>query len=296
MTALIIGCGDIGSRVARDYIARNKQVTGVARNSAPLKTSGIPALEFDLDEPPTLNALPTANAELFHFASPPPTGQTDPRTTNLLATMTAAAPRKIVYISTPAVYGDCGGAWIDESQPVAPLSDRGHRRANAERQLQQWCNSHGVPLVILRVPGIYGPGRLPVKRLQSATPMVRREDSPYTNRIHADDLAGIAVLAMSGNSTGIFHASDGCPSKMTDYFDDCAAALGLPAPPKITLAEANSQLSPGLLGYLKESKRLTNNRLQELGVSLLYPSLAAGLPHCVEQYLRTRKIDKNGRG
>lgn len=296
MTALIVGCGDIGRRVAQQLITNGTPVTGIARNAVPLHTSGIPAQTADLDEDSSLVGLRVDSADLYLFSPPPPKGKTDPRMARLLNAITNQQPRKIVYISTPSVYGDCGGEWIDESQTIAPLSDRGHRRADAEQQLQQWCATRNTPLVILRVPGIYGPGRLPIQRLLNRTPMVRREESPYTNRIHADDLANIAITAMQSDASGVFHASDGQPSKMTDYFDHCAEALHLQAPPKITLAEAQQQLSPGLLGYLKESKRLKNDRLKLLGITLQYPNLKVGLIHCVNHFNESSTLNAKGRG
>ena len=135
---------------------------------------------------------------------------------------------------------------------------------------------------MLRVPGIYGPGKLPLARLRKGTPVLREEDSPYTNRIHADDLALICIAAMnSSHASNIYNVSDGHPSNMTDYFFRVADAAGLPRPPTVSRTEAQEVLSAGMLSFLKDSRRMSNAKmLDELAVTLRYPDLAAGLPGC----------------
>jgi nucleoside-diphosphate-sugar epimerase len=191
-------------------------------------------------------------------------------------------PARIVYISTSAVYGDCDGAWIDETAPLRPDTTRGWRRLDAERQLLAWSERTGVPVVILRVPGIYGPGRLPLERLRKGLPLPREDQCPYTNRIHADDLAAICLAAMARGAPGAaYNVSDGHRSNMVDYFNRIADRARLPRPPTLERAEAERQLTPGMLGYMRESKRLKNERmLRELGVELQYPDLEAGLDSC----------------
>jgi hypothetical protein len=105
-------------------------------------------------------------------------------------------PTRVVYISTSGVYGDCGGALVDELRAPNPKSDRAVRRLSAEAQLAVWCKKHRVALVVLRAPGIYASDRLPLERLHAGTPVLRDEDDVYTNHIHADDLAGICVRAL----------------------------------------------------------------------------------------------------
>jgi nucleoside-diphosphate-sugar epimerase len=193
------------------------------------------------------------------------------------------APRRIVYISTSAVYGDCGGAWITEAQELKPTTERGYRRLDAERQLTAWCQAHKTQWIILRVPGIYGPGKLPFARLRKGTPVLREEDAPYTNRIHADDLATICIAAMSSNkSNTVYNVSDGHPGNMTDYFFRVADAAGLPRPPVVNREEAQAVLSPGMLSFLQDSRRMSNRKLlAELDIVLLFPDLESGLRGCI---------------
>jgi nucleoside-diphosphate-sugar epimerase len=272
---VIVGCGDIGRRVA---------VLEHAAGSRELARCGIQALRQDLDAIPGA-PLPAANRRLYWFAPPPSHGDRDPRLRAMLDLLRSGAPSRLLYISTSAVYGDCAGAWIDEQAPLVPRSDRGRRRLDAERALADYASHTGCSVVILRVPGIYGPGRLPRERLAQGLPVVRESECPWTNRIHADDLARIAVAAMARAPDGaIYNVSDGHPTTMTDYFLRCARLLQMPEPEQIPLADARTRLTPAMASFLEESKRLLTTRLQrELGVRLRYPDLASGLPSCLHQ-------------
>lgn len=276
-TVLISGYGDIGQRVARRWRQQGAEVIGLRRRPGQDPQAAI--ITIDLDQSGTEGSLPAADI-VYHFAAPPNQGVTDPRLENLLQSL--PPPQKLVLISTSAVYGDCAGAWVDEETPPRPQTERGTRRVHAERTAQHWCKVHPVSLVILRVPGIYGPGRLPLERLKQGLPVVNSAESPYTNRIHSEDLAEICLLVgQKSGVAGIYNVSDGNPGRMTDYFNAVADVSGLPRPPQITLAEAFTQLSPGLLSYLAESRRLDNRKLlRDTGVTLLYPDLAKGLVNC----------------
>lgn len=280
-TALIIGCGDVGARLAGLLSARGIAVTGVVRSpasAAALDRLGIAAQIADLDAD-SIADLPAADW-LFHFAPPPDAGETDPRLGCVLAAL-SAVPKRLVYLSTSAVYGDCEGRWIDEDEPLEPRSARGFRRLDGERQARGFADAHpDCAALILRVPGIYGPGRLPVQRLAAGMPLVRRDESPYTNRIHADDLAAAALaVAERGVPGAAYNVSDGQPTTMTDYFLRCAALLGVPAPAEVPLASAMQQMSPMLKSFLEESKRLSNRRLcGDTGWQPRFASLDSGLP------------------
>lgn len=283
---VIIGCGAVGTELALAYRQAGLPVTGVVRSTASaqaLKAKGIEAVQIDLDKPFTLNTE-TRDSRLFHFAPPPATGTTDTRTLHLIKALqsTAELPKRIVYISTTGVYGDCQGRWVTENEPVKPEADRAKRRLDAERQLLDFGAAAGVEIIILRVAGIYGPGKLPLERLHKGAPVIRESESPFTNRIHLADLVKIAMAAMQqGKHAQIYHACDGHPGTMTDYFKKVAEKAGLPAPPEISLDEGNKQLSAGMMSYMRESRRLSNEKtLQALNVSLSYPTLEEGLEHC----------------
>jgi nucleoside-diphosphate-sugar epimerase len=276
-TLLIIGCGDIGLRVARRLLDTRRTVIALARRDAQateLRAQGLNVVRHDLDH----DATPAAVAALvFYFAPPPDRGTDDPRLRRFLSALDRRT--RVVYISTSGVYGDCGGRWIDEDEPLKPMSDRARRRLDAERALGEW----GGDAVILRVPGIYGPGRLPAERLRKQLPVVRAEESPFTNRIHSDDLADAALRAAAfGRSGRAYNVSDGQPTTMCDYFTRCAALLNLPPPPQVSLDEARRVLTPAMWSFMEESKRLRTDRLRdELQFAPRYASLRDGLPHCL---------------
>ena len=283
-TVLIIGCGDIGQRVAQLCQQKGaQQVYGLVRSDdtiRQLETQSITPIRGDLNQVETLQDLPTKEATIFYFAPPPKEGSTDPHLRNFLSTITVDNyPAKFILISTTAVYGDCQGAWITEDQPVNPQTDRGRRRLDGENALEQWAQRTGVPSTILRVGGIYGPGRYPIARLQKGLPILREEDSPYTNRIHQDDLAMICMAAADWGVAGdIYNVADGQPGTMSGYFKTVAKAAGLPLPPEVSRSEAEKQMTPGMLSYLQESRRLDNSKLiKGLQVNLRYPNLEMGL-------------------
>ena len=281
----ILGCGYIGQRLARTYRDQGYPVTAVTRSEASrqaLARSGFQALARDLAREP-LDDLGWAGEDLFHLAPPPPDGVEDGLTRHLVAAFRQGGhPRRLVYLSTTGVYGDCGGDWVDETRPPAPVADRSRRRWDAEETLRAWSRESGADLVILRVAGIYGPGRLPLERIRQGLPLAREEDSPWSNRIHADDLVAACVAAMARGAPGqVYNVCDGHPSTMTDYFLRVADAAGLPRPPLVSLSEAAGLVSPGMMSYLAESRRLSNRRLrEELGLNLRHPDLAQGLPTC----------------
>lgn len=284
---LIIGCGYMGLRV----IARQthpSRITGLVRSNdsaSTLLAHGAQPLQADLDLA-TLPPLPSTDAAVLYLAPPPAQGTTDSRMKHFLAaTARDGEPRRIVYISTTGVYGDCDGQWVDETWPARPQVDRALRRWDAEQQLRDWRARSGGELVILRVAGIYGPGKLPLARLHKGLPMIPEADAPWTNRIHADDLATVLLAALAHGRDGeVYNVSDGHPGNMVDYFNQVADLAELPRPPVISLTEAQRQLSAGLLSYLAESRRLSNQKmLKELSITLRYPSLAQGLPACFDR-------------
>jgi nucleoside-diphosphate-sugar epimerase len=282
---LIVGCGYVGRRVAALHLARGEPVVALVRSAASaqaLERDGIAAISTDLDGSPA--DLPTRGERVYYFAPPPERGTTDPRLATFLAGLARSGqPRRIVYMGTTGIYGDCHGEWVDESRPANPSVDRAHRRWDAECRLREWATTRGGEVVALRVAGIYGPGRLPLDRLRRGLPMVAEDEAPWTNRIHADDLAAVCVAAMDRAPSGaVYNVSDGHPGNMADYFNRVADLAGLPRPPVVRLADADGRLSEGLLSYLRESRRLDNRRmLRELGVTLRYPTLDEGLAGCL---------------
>ena len=280
---LIVGCGDIALR-ALPQLARKYQVVGLVRNAAQAErvaALGASTFHGDLDDPPSLAPLAGTADLVLHLAPPGDSADRDLRSDNLIAAFSSRPPARLVYISTSGVYGDCGGDRVDEERPVAPQTQRGARRAEAERALLAWGAQRGVAVSVLRVPGIYAAERLPLAQLKRGAPVLRPEDDVYTNHIHADDLASICAIALERATAGrIYNASDDSEMKMGDYFDLVADRARLPRPPRITRAAAEAgAISEGLLSFMRESRRLVNTRMKtELGVHLRFPSVHEGVP------------------
>ncbi len=286
---LIVGCGEIGERVGLLERAVGRHVTGLVRSEASaarLRAAGIQPVTADLDSPDSWRDLPVRKALIYYFAPPPVKGLMDPRMEAFVSMLdSSGSPSRVVLIGTTGVYGDCAGEWVTEDRPPRPRADRARRRLAAENTLRRWSEKNRVPIVILRVPGIYGRGLLPEKRLRAGEPVLREEESPYSNRIHADDLARVCFIAGHHENPGaIYNVSDGHPTTMTDFFYRVADALGIPRPPAITREQARRQLGGGMLSYLAESRRIDNRRMrEELGVEPMYPDLDAGLPSCFDR-------------
>ncbi len=286
---LIAGCGDIGLRLMTcchgDQIRDISGIVASGRSCLRLQARGARAIQHNLDDPVPDGLFPTRDAWVFYFIPPPREGRSDPRIQNFLASIPKnSLPKKLIYISSSAVYGCCQGEWVNEDRSPAPGTDRGKRRLAAEQKLQRWSQKNHVDVNILRVPAIYGPGRLPIKRLRNGLPVVDEKESAYINRIHADDLATICLAAAKKGVPGaVYNASDGHPCTMSEYLITLADMLGFDAPPVISFDEAQEQMSPGMLAFIKESKRLDNNRmLKELDIRLRYPDMSKGLMASIE--------------
>lgn len=280
---LIVGYGDIGARTAALLSSRYRLYALVRseQNAARALDRGATPVQGDLDRRATLDRLAGLADAVLHFAPPQRQGGRDLRTRNLLAALSKGKilPRRLVYISTTGVYGDCQGGRVDECHRRNPTTPRAVRRADAEDALRRWGRRQGVAVSILRVPGIYAPGRLPLERLENRIPALREEDDGYTNHIHGDDLARIIFAALTQGRPGrVYNAADDTPMKMADYFDLVADHHGLERPRRISWAEAQKEISPGMLSYMNESRRITNDRIRrELGVRLRYPGVKEGL-------------------
>ena len=294
---LIAGFGDIGKRVAGILgICRCYQMMALVRKNnalmhdpATARLLKVTMIRGDLRNTRTLEKLPGTIDTLLHFVPPPGTGVCDVHTRNLLAALekrknlckqtrrVSMLPRRIVYISTTGVYGNCHGDFIDETRPVRPESARAKRRVNAERQLYKWGRSHGVAITVLRAPGIYAAERLPLERLKRKTPVLIETDDVFTNHIHADDLARAVVRAMNQQRPKkfrVFNVVDENQLRMGDYFDLVADTFGLSRPPRVSRSEAPGVIASTLISFMSESRRIGNARLKrELKFQLKYPTL-----------------------
>ena len=282
---LIVGCGDVGLRVAR--LLRPgvsvRALTSSAQRVRELRSAGILPLLGDLDDPAALRRLAGVATRVLHLAPPQAEGWKDRRTRALAqALQRRTVPSVLVYGSTSGVYGNCAGALVSEARPARADTPRARRRADAEQVVRFFARTVPTRASILRIPGIYAADRIggtPRARLEKHTPVLRSEDDVFTNHIHADDLARACVAALwRGRAQRIYNVNDDSCLKMGDYFDLAADLYGLPRPPRVARGTAERELPLMLLGFMSESRQLDNRRMkQELGVALRYPTVHTGL-------------------
>ena len=282
---LIVGCGDVGLRVAA-LLKSSSQVlalTSSVGKTAGLQSRGITPLLGNLDQPQTLRRLAGVATHVVHMAPPPLVGQTDPRTQALVQALALRSwPASVVYGSTSGVYGDCQGAWIDETRWLHPQSERAQRRVDAEAWLNAWASCAGPRLQVLRIPGIYAldrEGGTPRERLMRGMPVLQTAEDVFTNHVHADDLARATVLALwRGHTLRPVNVCDDSDLRMGDYMDLAADLFRLPRPPRMARAQATQELPPMTLSFMSESRRMHNRRMkQELRMKLRYPTVREGL-------------------
>lgn len=276
---LIIGCGDVMRRTLPLLVRRWRVMALVRHRDPALAALGVTQIEGDLDRPKTLARLAGISDAVIHSAPPPADGQGDPRTARLLARMQRgkSLPRRIVYISTTGIYGDCGGARVDESRPACPQSARAARRVDAESRLRRFGRRHGraCRITILRAPGIYAADRLPLERLQRGLPLIRREEDSHTNHIHAEDLGRACIAALArGRANRAYNISDDSALAMGDWFDLLADAFRLPRAPRLPREEIKARVPAMQWSFMAESRRLDNTRMKrELRLRLAYPTV-----------------------
>ena len=285
---LIIGCGDVGQRVARELSPRVRilALTSSAEKVPALRTAHITPLLGNLDQPATLRRLAGLATRVLHLAPPPghnPNWRNDPRTQALMrALRLRSLPQSLVYGSTSGVYGDCGGQRVDETWRLSPHTPRSQRRVDAEAHVRLFGRATGTPAHVLRIPGIYASDRengTPRGRLLKGTPVLHREDDVYTSHIHADDLARACISALwRGKPQRLSNVCDDTQLLMGDYFDLAADLYRLPRPPRVGRDTAHEKLPLMLLSFMSESRRLDNQRMKkELKLVLRYPTVNDGL-------------------
>lgn len=273
---LIVGCGDIGLRIVARLRDRFRIIATTASSMrvVELRAAGTVPLVVNLDIAHSLARIRGLSSRWIDLAPPPATGTGDPRSRRLRCAC-AARVERAVYVSTTGVYGDHQGALLDETARPAPASERAKRRLAAEAIVR----AAPIHATVLRAPGIYAADRLPLDRLRAATPALRAEDDVFTNHIHADDLAAIAICALfRGAPARVYNAVDDSQLKMGEFFDRIADRFHLRRPPRLARAALQAAVSPAQYSFMSESRRLANRRLkQELRVRLAYQTVDAAL-------------------
>ena len=279
MEVSIIGCGYTGRRLAQRWKESGARVHGYATRDESLRqieAAGAEARLLDLD---TAIAPIDFTGQRVYYAVPPARRNGDPRLERFLAGI-AGPPDRLIYLSTTGVYGDQAGAVVDEDTPPAPRTERAQRRVAAETAVRSWAERRGVSWCVLRVAGIYGPGRLPLDRLRRAVPAIVPHQASPSNRIHVTDLVTVCMAAGSAAAADrrIYNVCDGSEYTLTDYLQHVATITRLPPPPLISRAEAEKTATASSWSFLAESRRADNGRmLRELQVQLQYRDLDFGI-------------------
>lgn len=282
---LLVGCGDVGVRVAAQLRGRVRllALTSSASRLAELRARGITPLLGNLDRPTSLTRLAGLATRVLHLAPPAESGIGDARTLALIRTLRRRTPpQSLVYGSTSGVYGDCAGEFVTETRAANAHTARAQRRIVAEHLVRHLGRAAAVTCNVLRIPGIYAPDRVggtPRERLLKGTPVLCAQDDVFTNHVHADDLARACVAALwRGAPQRIYNTNDDSVLKMGDYFDLAADLYGLARPTRVPRSTAAQHMSPLLLSFMSESRRMDNTRLKkELRLTLRYPTAAQGL-------------------
>lgn len=265
---LLAGCGDLGLRVARRLLDRGDLVWALRRTPRADEAHGIRWLRADLRQPETLRDMPPGITRLVYLPTPDRRDEPAYRATfvdglcHLLQGLDGRALRRVLLVSSTAVYGAQSEGWVDENTVPAPKGFNGAVLLEAER----WLAAQAVPSVVLRLAGLYGPGRLQlVDRLRAGVATVPRDPPHWANRIHVDDAAA-AIVHLLGlpEAQGVYIGADDTPLPLDVLYDDLAARVGAPPPA--------AGPAPGGVG----SKRLSNARLRQSGFSLRWPDAREG--------------------
>jgi nucleoside-diphosphate-sugar epimerase len=273
-----LGCGYSAQALARKLQSSAWKITGTSRDEdkrSRLRSQGYDCVPFN-----SRKEVRAALASHDHILiSIPPVETGDPVLSAYRQDLLAAKSslRWLGYLSTTGVYGDRGGAWIDETAALLPTTDRAHRRFAAETDWLSLHAAHGLPVHIFRLAGIYGPGRNQLLALRAGTARRIVKPGQVFSRIHVDDIAGVLEASMRKPCPGrCYNVCDDEPAPPQDVVTFAAGILGLPPPPQISFDRA--RLTDVSRGFYEESKRVSNNRIkQELGYRLLYPSYREGL-------------------
>lgn len=273
LLTVVVGVGYVGRRVLAGLPKRS--TIGLSRSGCG-KSGHIRYLDLDAD---TLPAQSFASDYAIVYTVPPARDkQDDARLVRLLSAL-AIPPRRIVYLSTTGVYGNHDGAMVNETTPATPESARAKRRVAAERELGRYCEENRCELVILRVPGIYGPERLGIDRIRDGETVLAEEHANPGNRIHIDDLVLCCVAALDVDvPSGAYNVGDGDERSACWFANEVARQLNLPLPPTVDRATAERTFSPMRLSFLHESRRLDLKKmLQVLRVTPKYTDAADGI-------------------
>jgi nucleoside-diphosphate-sugar epimerase len=269
-TLVTLGHGYSAAALAASLVGW--RVIGTTRSrekAAAMRTGGVEPVDWG-DRAAVDAAIAGADALL---ASPPPAADGDPVLARHAGALATARAEWVGYLSTTSVYGDRGGGWVGEDDPLEPSGERGRRRVAAEAA---WMAT-GLPVHCFRLAGIYGPGRSAFDRLRAGRVQRVVKPGQVFSRIHVADIAAVLAASLARPDPGrAYNVADDLPAPPEAVIEYAAGLLGVPVPPTVAFEEA--ELAPLARSFWQESKRVANRRIkQELGVALAYPDYRSGL-------------------
>ncbi|MBL4762716.1 MAG: NAD-dependent epimerase/dehydratase family protein [Gammaproteobacteria bacterium] len=289
-TVVIAGFGYLGQFIGETLLTQGTRVVALRRAAQTLKPcASFRHYSVDFDVTISTLPLPDTHFDVIYLVPPNTKNNTkndtenhnkDTRLTRFLCAL-RQKPQRLIYISTTGIYGDCQGEWVNESRKHNPTTGRAKKRLAAEGQVTSYCKAHQINAIILRVAGIYGPGRLPLQRIIEAKPVLCAEDASFSNRIHVEDLRDICIAALSSNTKQLLlNVADGAPCSITDYIYRVADLAKLKRPPCVKRADAEKSFSASMLSYLNESRKIDNSKLlKTLAITLRHSDLSSGIMH-----------------
>lgn len=275
MRLVVLGHGYSAGFLTRLLVPQGWSVTGTTRDDpARVAEAGATPLRWPGEEPAIRAEIARADAILI---SAGPDAEGDPALRDFADALAAAPARWLGYLSTTGVYGDHQGGWVDETTPLTPATRRGQQRVAAEAAWQMLATTHGLPLHIFRLAGIYGPGRGPFQKLREGTARRIVKPGQVFSRIHAEDIAQTLAASIARPNPGaIYNLCDDDPAPPEAVIAHAAALLGVPVPPAEDYATA--EMTPMARSFYAESKRVANDRIKrDLGVQLRHPDYRSGL-------------------
>lgn len=260
---VLAGSGYLGACIVR--LAGNYTYKSILEYSRTPKTSGnIEYVRKDFDEENFHLDEITERSSIIYMAPPRQDSNGDNRLQNFLKKLGDRKICKITYISTSGVYGDHNDRVVNETSELKPITARAKKRVAAEKMIKEYSSITSNNYIILRVPGIYGPDRLPINRIINEEPVVLEKESKKTNLIHVEDLARISWECLNSNiKNEIFNVSDGCPITVTRFYKEICSVLNLKMPPQISMIEAQNCFSEKRLSFLKESRILDISKMEK---------------------------------
>lgn len=283
MQHLILGYGYCGYYLAQELLAQGKKVTAISRHlDQAWSLPGMIHQAYDLQQPLQWDE----ESIVYYLIAPPAAGQHDSFLKQFLQQSTIKA-KKIIYFGSSGVYGNHQGNWVTEESPCHIANDRQLRRRDAEQQWLAYGQQHGIATVLLRVAGIFGPDRLPVKAAQAQTPILEPQQAPCMNHIYVRDLVRIAyLLSQTTTKHSVFNVADGHPEPMGSLQQRVAALLQLAPAPCQSWADIWTNASPMKREFMQGSKRLCITRLEHvlqghLSITNLADAVKNSLPKSV---------------